>query len=419
MKKYNIAVIGGGGREHAICAQLKKSPRTDNLYCIPGNAGISGICTCEKLSVFDFDGIEKFCKANAVDLVFVAPDDPLAKGLVNFLTEKGLRAFGPTREAAQLESSKVFSKAFMQRHGIPTAKHRSFSDYSEAERYLLEADMPIVLKADGLALGKGVLICEDRESALKGLKELMLDGKFGDAGSNIVIEEFLKGREVTVLAFCDGNTVKCMPSSQDHKRAFDGDKGLNTGGMGAFAPSPYFTRAMQEELMNKIALPTVNGLKEEGIIFKGVIYFGLMMTAAGLKAIEYNARFGDPETQVVLPLLKTDFVDIVNACIDGTLDSLDIEWEDFTALTVVVASGGYPENVVKGYPVEIGDTRDVEIFHAGTAFDAQGRLVTNGGRVFDVTATGRDIAEAREKVYAQIDKIRFTDARYRKDIGLV
>lgn len=419
MKKYNIAVIGGGGREHAICAQLKKSPRTDNLYCIPGNAGISGICTCEKLSVFDFDGIEKFCKANAVDLVFVAPDDPLAKGLVNFLTEKGLRAFGPTREAAQLESSKVFSKAFMQRHGIPTAKHRSFSDYSEAERYLLEADMPIVLKADGLALGKGVLICEDRESALKGLKELMLDGKFGDAGSNIVIEEFLKGREVTVLAFCDGNTVKCMPSSQDHKRAFDGDKGLNTGGMGAFAPSPYFTRAMQEELMNKIALPTVNGLKEEGIIFKGVIYFGLMMTAAGLKVIEYNARFGDPETQVVLPLLKTDFVDIVNACIDGTLDSLDIEWEDFTALTVVVASGGYPENVVKGYPVEIGDTRDVEIFHAGTAFDAQGRLVTNGGRVFDVTATGRDIAEAREKVYAQIDKIRFTDARYRKDIGLV
>ena len=419
MKKYNIAVIGGGGREHAICAQLKKSPRTDNLYCIPGNAGISGICTCEKLSVFDFDGIEKFCKANAVDLVFVAPDDPLAKGLVNFLTEKGLRAFGPTHEAAQLESSKVFSKAFMQRHGIPTAKHRSFSDYSEAERYLLEADMPIVLKADGLALGKGVLICEDRESALKGLKELMLDGKFGDAGSNIVIEEFLKGREVTVLAFCDGNTVKCMPSSQDHKRAFDGDKGLNTGGMGAFAPSPYFTRAMQEELMNKIALPTVNGLKEEGIIFKGVIYFGLMMTAAGLKVIEYNARFGDPETQVVLPLLKTDFVDIVNACIDGTLDSLDIEWEDFTALTVVVASGGYPENVVKGYPVEIGDTRDVEIFHAGTAFDAQGRLVTNGGRVFDVTATGRDIAEAREKVYAQIDKIRFTDARYRKDIGLV
>ncbi|HIU83153.1 MAG TPA: phosphoribosylamine--glycine ligase [Candidatus Faecicola pullistercoris] len=419
MKKYNIAVIGGGGREHAICAQLKKSPRTDNLYCIPGNAGISGICTCEKLSVFDFDGIEKFCKANAVDLVFVAPDDPLAKGLVNFLTEKGLRAFGPTREAAQLESSKVFSKAFMQRHGIPTAKHRSFSDYSEAERYLLEADMPIVLKADGLALGKGVLICEDRESALKGLKELMLDGKFGDAGSNIVIEEFLKGREVTVLAFCDGNTVKCMPSSQDHKRAFDGDKGLNTGGMGAFAPSPYFTRAMQEELMNKIALPTVNGLKEEGIIFKGVIYFGLMMTATGLKVIEYNARFGDPETQVVLPLLKTDFVDIVNACIDGTLDSLDIEWEDFTALTVVVASGGYPENVVKGYPVEIGDTRDVEIFHAGTAFDAQGRLVTNGGRVFDVTATGRDIAEAREKVYAQIDKIRFTDARYRKDIGLV
>ena len=419
MKKYNIAVIGGGGREHAICAQLKKSPRTDNLYCIPGNAGISGICTCEKLSVFDFDGIEKFCKANAVDLVFVAPDDPLAKGLVDFLTEKGLRAFGPTREAAQLESSKVFSKAFMQRHGIPTAKHRSFSDYSEAERYLLEADMPIVLKADGLALGKGVLICEDRESALKGLKELMLDGKFGDAGSNIVIEEFLKGREVTVLAFCDGNTVKCMPSSQDHKRAFDGDKGLNTGGMGAFAPSPYFTRAMQEELMNKIALPTVNGLKEEGIIFKGVIYFGLMMTAAGLKVIEYNARFGDPETQVVLPLLKTDFVDIVNACIDGTLDSLDIEWEDFTALTVVVASGGYPENVVKGYPVEIGDISDVEIFHAGTAFDAQGRLVTNGGRVFDVTATGRDIAEAREKVYAQIDKIRFTDARYRKDIGLV
>lgn len=414
----NVLVIGGGGREHAVCLALKKSKRVKNLFCVPGNAGISEIATIKPLSVFDFDGIYEFVKANKIDLVFVTPDDPLAKGMVDFLTERNVRAFGPTSSAARIESSKAFSKGFMERYGIPTAKSVIFDDPAKAKEYLASASYPIVLKADGLALGKGVLICADKAEADAATDELMVDRAFGDAGKTILIEEFLTGREVTVMAFCDGEHISIMPSSQDHKRAFDGDKGLNTGGMGAFAPSPYFTEAHKSEFLSKIALPTVKGLKQEGIIFKGVIYFGLMMTKDGLKVIEYNSRLGDPETEAVLPLLKTDLMDIIDACIDGTLDKLDVEWERKTGFTVVIASGGYPEKVIKGYEISIGDLENVTLYHAGTALK-DGRLVTSGGRVFELSGVACDLESARKLVYGQIDKIKFTDCRYRSDIGKV
>lgn len=413
-----VLVIGGGGREHAIVKKLKESNKVTALYCLPGNAGISEDAECIDGKATDFQRITAVAEEKKIDLVFVAPDDPLSLGLVDELNARGIRAFGPVKAAARLEGSKAFSKAFMKRHGIPTAAYESFSSYEEAKKYIATAPVPIVLKADGLALGKGVLICKTRDEAEKGLKTLMLDKAFGESGSTVVIEEFLTGREVTVLAFTDGKTVKCMPSSQDHKRAYDGDKGLNTGGMGAFAPSPYFTPYKLAEATEKIFKPTVDGLSEDGITYKGVIYFGLMMTENGIKVIEYNARFGDPETQAILPLLKTDLVDIIDACIDGTLDKLDIEWSDKTGFTVVVASGGYPENVVKGYPIEIGALDGVTLYHAGTA-KREGVTVTNGGRVFNVTAVADNIEEARERVYSQIDKIKFEGARYRSDIGRV
>ena len=420
MQKLKVAVVGGGGRENAIVLKLKESKKIEKLYCIPGNAGISQIAECVPIGVMDFEKIGEFAINNKLDLVFVAPDDPLAKGLVDYLESLNIRAFGPNKSAARLEGSKIFSKNFMKKYGIPTATYETFDCYEKAEEYLKTADMPIVLKADGLALGKGVLICKDRDEALLGLKSLMIDGNYGkEAGSKIVVEEFLEGREVTLLTFCDGNTIIAMPSSQDHKRAFDGDKGLNTGGMGAFAPSPYFTNELEYEFFEKIAGPTLNGLKKEDITFKGVIYFGLMITKNGLKVIEYNARFGDPETQVILPLLKTDLLDVVNACIDGTLDSLDIEWKDGSALTVVIAEGGYPDKVIKGHRIEIGDLDGVTLYHAGTKFNEKGELVTNGGRVFTMTAVGKNIDDARKIVYSQIDKVKFESARYRKDIGLV
>ena len=357
-------------------------------------------------------------KEHNIDLVFVAPDDPLSLGLVDELNKIGVRAFGPVKAAARLEGSKAYSKDFMRRHGIPTAAYECFSDYETALGYIKTADYPLVLKADGLALGKGVLICHSVEEAAEGLKKLMLDHAFGDSGNTVVVEEFLTGREVTVLAFTDGKTVKCMPSSQDHTRAYDGDEGLNTGGMGAFAPSPYFTPELFAEAEKNIFIPTIEGLRADGIIYKGVIYFGLMMTANGVKVIEYNSRFGDPEAEAVLPLLKTDLVKIVDACIDGTLDKTNIEWLNKTGFTVVVASGGYPEHVVKGYPISIGDLDGVTLYHAGTAVK-DGVLVTNGGRVFDVTAVADNIEEARKVVYREIDKIKFEGARYRSDIGRV
>lgn len=414
----NILVIGGGGREHAIVKKLKESKRTGELYCLPGNAGIAGDAICLQGKPTDFERVKAAVKEHNIDLVFVAPDDPLSLGFVDELNKIGVRAFGPQKSAARLEGSKAYSKDFMRRHGIPTAAYECFSDYEAARKYIKTAEYPLVLKADGLALGKGVLICKSIEEAEDGLKKLMLDRAFGDSGNTVVVEEFLTGREVTVLAFTDGKTVRCMPSSQDHKRAYDGDEGLNTGGMGAFAPSPYFTPELFLEAEKNIFIPTIEGLNADGITYKGVIYFGLMMTAKGVKVIEYNSRFGDPEAEAVLPLLKTDLVDIVDACIDGTLDKTEVEWLDKTGFTVVVASGGYPENVVKGYPITIGDLRGVTLYHAGTAIK-DGALVTNGGRVFDVTAVADNIEEAREIVYREIDKIKFEGARYRSDIGRV
>lgn len=413
-----ILVIGGGGREHAIVKKLKESKRVDALYCMPGNAGIASDAVCVDGKATDIDKAVSFSRENKIDLVFVAPDDPLSLGMVDALNAAGIRAFGPVKAAARLEGSKAFSKDFMIRHGIPTARYECFSDYDKALDYVRKSDFPLVLKADGLALGKGVLICKNLVEAEEGLKKLMLDRAFGASGSTVVIEEFLTGREVTVLAFTDGNTVKCMPSSQDHKRAYDGDAGPNTGGMGAFAPSPYFTPDKQAEAMRTIFLPTIRGLQADGIVYKGVIYFGLMMTEKGIKVIEYNSRFGDPETQAILPLLKTDFTEIIEACIDGTLDKTDIEWLDKTGFTVVIASGGYPDNVVKGYPVTIGKLEGVTLYHAGTAIK-DGQLVTNGGRVFDMTAVADNIDKARKIVYREIDKVSFTESRYRTDIGKV
>ena len=414
----NVLVIGSGGREHAVCYAMSKSKKVGKLFCVPGNAGIAQIATCKSLSVFDFDGIYEYVKEQGIDLVFVTPDDPLAKGMVDYFTERGVRAFGPTASAARLESSKAFSKEFMTRHGIPTAASKIFDSADEARKYIKNATFPIVIKADGLALGKGVLICADFDEADKAVDELMISKAFGEAGSRVLIEQFLVGREVTVMAFSDGKNISLMPSSQDHKRAFDGDKGLNTGGMGAFAPSPYFTEAHKAEFLEKIALPTIKGLREDGIEFRGVIYFGLMMTKDGIKVIEYNSRLGDPETEAVLPLLKTDIMDIVDACIDGTLDKVNVEWENKVGFTVVIASGGYPSNVIKGYEITIGKLDNVILFHAGNAIK-DGKIVTSGGRVFELSGVADNMDKARELVYGQIDKISFKDSRYRTDIGKV
>lgn len=419
MKKINVAIIGGGGREHAIALKLKESPLLDKLFCLPGNAGIAECATCAPVSPMDFEGIFDFCIKNGVDLVFVAPDDPLAGGLVDFLTERGVKAFGPVKKAAMLEASKAFAKEFMARHGIPTAAYRAFDDFEDAEEYAKNCDLSVVVKADGLALGKGVVICRTRQEVFDALKSVMVDLKFGEnAGRKVVMEEFMTGREVTVLAFCDGKTLLPMPASQDHKKAYDGDKGANTGGMGAFAPTPYFSEQDKKEFLQNIALPTLKGLEKEGIVFKGVLYFGLMKTSGGLKVVEYNARFGDPETQVVLALLKSDLLEIVNAVIEGRLDCTEVLWSDETALTVVVADGGYPDNVVKGKEIRIGDLDGVKLIHAGTKLDG-GRLKTNGGRVFNVVGVAESLDKARKKVYGQIDKVGFEGARYRADIGLV
>lgn len=419
MKKINVAIIGGGGREHAIALKLKESPLLDKLFCLPGNAGIAECATCAPVSPMDFEGIFDFCIKNGVDLVFVAPDDPLAGGLVDFLTERGVKAFGPVKKAAMLEASKAFAKEFMARHGIPTAAYRAFDDFESAEEYAKNCDLPVVVKADGLALGKGVIICRTRQEVFDALKSVMVDLKFGEnAGRKVVMEEFMTGREVTVLAFCDGKTLLPMPASQDHKKAYDGDKGANTGGMGAFAPTPYFSEQDKKEFLQNIALPTLKGLEKDGIVFKGVLYFGLMKTSDGLKVVEYNARFGDPETQVVLALLKSDLLEIVNAVIEGRLDCTEVLWSDETALTVVVADGGYPDNVVKGKEIRIGDLDGVRLLHAGTKLDG-GRLKTNGGRVFNVVGVAESLDKARKKVYGQIDKVGFEGARYRADIGLV
>ena len=415
-----VLVIGGGGREHAICWKLSKSPKVDELYCAPGNAGIAEVAKCVDIGVMDFEKIADFAKKEAFDLVVVGPDDPLAGGIVDVLEEKGLRVFGPRKNAAILEGSKAFSKDLMKKYGIPTAAYETFDTPEAALKYLETAPVPIVLKADGLALGKGVLICNTREEAKEGVKTLMLDKQFGHAGDRIVVEQFMTGREVSVLSFVDGKTIKIMTSAQDHKRAKDGDQGLNTGGMGTFSPSPFYTKEVDEFCRKYIYQATVDAMKSEDREFKGIIFFGLMLTADGPKVLEYNARFGDPEAQVVLPRMKTDIIDVFEACIDGTLDQIDLQFADNACVCVVLASNGYPVSYEKGFPIRgLATFKEHEgyyCFHAGTKFK-DGEIVTNGGRVLGVTALGDTLKEARANAYKAVEWVEFDNKYYRHDIG--
>ena len=416
-----ILIVGGGGREHAIAWKLAKSPKVEKMYCAPGNAGIAEVAECVNIGVMEFDKLVTFAKEHEIDLTVVAPDDPLAAGAVDAFEAAGLRAFGPRANAAILEGSKAFSKDLMKKYGIPTAAYETFNDPEKALTYLETAKMPIVLKADGLALGKGVLICKDLEEAKAGVRTLMMDKQFGSAGDEIVIEEFMTGREVSVLSFVDGKTIRIMTSAQDHKRAKDGDQGLNTGGMGTFSPSPFYTPQVDAFCREHIYQKTVDAMKAEGREFKGIIFFGLMLTADGPKVLEYNARFGDPETQVVLPRMKNDLVDLFEACIDGTLDQINLEFEDNAAVCVVLASAGYPEHYEKGFEIRglesFKDRDGYYVFHAGSKFDEQGRVVTNGGRVLGVTATGTNLKEARANAYKATEWIDFDNKYMRHDIG--
>ena len=416
----SVLVIGGGGREHAICVALAKSPKTGKLYCIPGNAGISQVAECvPSVGVMEFEKIADFIAAHKdITMTVVAPDDPLAAGLVDYLEERGFRAFGPRANAAIIEGSKAFSKHLMTKYGIPTADYKEFTDYDEAAEYVKGAEYPLVVKADGLALGKGVIICQNAQEGEEAVREMMVDKKFKDAGKKIIVEEFLTGKEVSVLCFTDGQTIVPMVSSQDHKRAHDNDEGLNTGGMGTFSPSKVYTPQLADAVYRDIILPTMNAMNCEGRPVKGVLYFGLMITKKGAKVLEYNARFGDPETQVVLPRLKTDLYEIFDAIIDGRLSDVDIQWTDDACVCVILASGGYPESYKKGVPIAIGKLpEDIVLYHAGTAFK-DGKLVTSGGRVIGVTAKGKDIEEARKKAYDAIKNIHFDGMFYRHDIGI-
>ncbi len=417
-----VLIVGGGGREHAIAVSMKKSKRVDKLYCVPGNAGIAQIAECEpSIGVMEFDKIIAYAKEKAVDLVFVAPDDPLVGGLVDELKKAGLRTFGPDKKAAILEGSKAFSKDLMKKYHIPTAAYETFDNPEDALAYLETAKMPIVLKADGLALGKGVLICNTLEEARAGVKEIMLDKHFGSAGNRMVVEEFMTGREVSVLSFVDGKTIKTMTSAQDHKRAKDGDEGLNTGGMGNFSPSPFYTKEVDDFCKEYIYQATVDAMAAEGREFKGIIFFGLMLTSDGPRVLEYNARFGDPEAQVVLCRMKNDICDVIDACIDGTLDTVDLQFEDNAAVCVVLASDGYPVSYEKGFEItgldKFEGKEDYYCFHAGSKFDDKGRIVTNGGRVLGITATGATLKEARAKAYEATEWVNFANKYMRHDIG--
>ena len=416
-----VLLIGGGGREHAIAASLVKSPRVDKLYCAPGNAGIAKIAECVNIGTMDFDKLTQFAKDNAIDLSVCSMDDPLCAGIVDAFEAKGLKIFGTRANAAIIEGSKAFSKDLMKKYGIPTAAYEIYSDADKALKYLETAAYPIVLKASGLALGKGVLICNTHEEAVAGIGELMLDKKFGTAGDKIVIEEFMTGREVSVLAFVDGSHYKLMTSSQDHKRAGDGDTGLNTGGMGTFSPSPFYTPEVDAYCREHIYQKTVDAMKAEGRPFTGVLYFGLMLTPNGPRVLEYNTRFGDPETQVVLPRMKTDIVDVMEACMNGTLDKIELEYEDNAAVCVVLASGGYPESYEKGKVISglsaFDGKEDYFCFHAGTKFDDRGNVVTSGGRVLGVVALGSDLKQARAKAYEATAWVSFDKMYKRNDIG--
>ncbi|GFH89526.1 MAG: phosphoribosylamine--glycine ligase [Lachnospiraceae bacterium] len=415
-----VLIVGSGGREHAIAASVAKSSKVDEIYCAPGNAGIGMIAQCVPIGAMEFDKIVAFAKEKEIDLTIVGMDDPLVGGLVDELEAAGLRVFGPRKNAAILEGSKAFSKDLMKKYNIPTASYENFDNAKDAEAYLEKAKFPIVLKADGLALGKGVLICKDLEEAKEGVKSIMLDKKFGSAGNQMVIEEFMTGREVSVLSFVDGKTIKTMTSAQDHKRAMDGDQGLNTGGMGTFSPSPFYTEEVDEFCKKYIYQPTVDAMAAEGREFKGIIFFGLMLTEAGPKVLEYNARFGDPEAQVVLPRMKNDIVEVAEACIDGKLDEIDLQFEDNAAVCVVLASEGYPVNYEKGYAIHgleaFEGKEDYYCFHAGTKKTEEG-IVTNGGRVLGITAKGRNLKEARANAYEAADWVTFENKYMRSDIG--
>ena len=416
----NVLVIGSGGREHVLCMAVQKSKRVDKIYCAPGNAGIEEIAECVPIGAMEFDKLVTFAKDHKIDLTIVGMDDPLVGGIVDVFEAEGLKVFGPRKNAALLEGSKAFSKDLMKKYHIPTAGYENFDDPAKAVEYLEHTTFPIVLKADGLALGKGVLICNTLEEALAGVQTIMEDKKFGSAGNTMVIEEFMTGSEVSVLSFCDGNTIRIMSSAQDHKRAMDGDQGLNTGGMGTFSPSPFYTTEVDEFCQKYVYQATVDAMKAEGRTFVGVIFFGLMLTDEGPKVLEYNARFGDPEAQVVLPRMKNDFLDVVEACVDGTLDQIQLEFEDNAAVCVVLASDGYPVSYEKGYQIQGLDAFDNEnyfCFHAGTAFDAKGNIVTNGGRVLGVTAKGNTLQEARANVYKATEWVTFDNKYMRHDIG--
>ncbi len=415
----NILVIGNGGREHAVIQALKKSPKAEKIYAMKGNAGIAELAEPVDVDYCDIGAVGDWLDAHKdVGYTVIAPDDPLALGLADELEKRGHRVFGPNKRAAEIEASKAFSKGLMKKYNIPTAVYEIFDDYEKALGYVRAHALPLVLKADGLALGKGVLICRTLSEAEEGLKEIMLDKKFGAAGNKVVVEEFLEGPEVSVLAFTDGKTIVPMATSCDHKRAFDGDEGLNTGGMGTFSPAPFYGEKAAKEVREKIMLPTVAAMNAEGRPFKGVLYFGLMKTKDGMKVIEYNARFGDPETQVVLPLLKTDLLEIFEAVTDERLSEIKIEWEEGACVCVVLASGGYPVKYEKGKEISVGDLEDgVVLCHAGTK-RKDGKLVTDGGRVLGVCAKGATIEEARQKAYRNVEKIRFEGMHYRKDIGI-
>ncbi len=416
-----VLIVGSGGREHAIAMSVAASSHVDKIYCAPGNAGIGMIAECVPIGAMEFDKQVAFAKENAIDLTIIGMDDPLVGGIVDAFEAEGLRVFGPNKAAAILEGSKAFAKDLMKKYNIPTAEYENFDDPEAALAYLETAKMPIVLKADGLALGKGVLICNTLEEAKAGVKQIMMDKKFGSAGNQMVIEEFMTGREVSVLSFVDGRTIRIMSSAQDHKRAQDGDQGLNTGGMGTFSPSPFYTKEVDEFCQKYIFQPTVDAMAAEGRTFKGIIFFGLMLTEDGPKVLEHNARFGDPEAQVVLPRMKNDIIEVMEACIDGTLDQIDLQFEDNAMVCVVLASDGYPIAYEKGFVIrgleKFDDAEGYYCFHAGSKLDEEGRIVTNGGRVLGVTAKGADLKEARANAYQATEWIEFDNKYMRHDIG--
>ena len=416
-----VLIVGGGGREHAIAASVAKSKKCDKLFCAPGNAGIAALAECVPIGVMEFDRLKEFAVNEKIDFVIVAPDDPLAAGLVDVFEEAGIKAFGPRKNAAILEGSKAFSKDLMKKYWIPTAEYENFDDPHKALEYLKSASYPIVLKADGLALGKGVLICRNAKEAEDGVKEIMEDKKFGSAGNRMVIEQFMTGREVSVLTFTDGKTIRVMASAQDHKRAKDNDEGLNTGGMGTFSPSPFYTDEVHEFCLKNIYQPTVDAMAKEGRTFKGVIFFGLMLTPQGPKVLEYNARFGDPEAQVVLPRMENDLLEVMEACVDGTLDGIELKFMKDAAVCVVLASDGYPLSYEKGKEIkglEAFEGKDRYFcFHAGTRFSEDKKVLTNGGRVLGITALGTDLKDARKKAYEATEWVSFDNKYLRTDIG--